>query len=367
MKNGNRRPQPADRHGESLHRPGNPYDRQWADEYDGYSNFSSTRAFFSFLGQNITVDANSDLTGGLITTAAFDGPDSDLVPDLVISDLSFSATYSNLGALLVSGHANFAGAIAALMSKGDHVIGSSGDDTLMGFDGNDVLDGGTGFNRFEGGPGADKLKGGPDGDQAQYSFATSGVVADLLHPENNTGEAKGDTYHSIEDLRGSNFSDTLRGDNGPNSIGGYFGGNDKLFGRGGDDILATAGGHDLLDGGTGFDQMTGGGGPDRFDFNSVKDSVTGGKRDVINDFSHADGDQIDVSSIDANTGKSGNQKFVFIGTQSFSHYHSAHPGVIGMIRLNGDIVQGNVDSDLHADFEINVVGGASLVAGDFIL
>jgi Ca2+-binding RTX toxin-like protein len=338
-----------------------------ADEYDGYSNFSSTRAFFSFLGQNITVDANSDLTGGLITTAVFDGPDSDLVPDLVISDLSFSATYTNLGVLLLSGHANFAGAIAALMSKGDHVIGSSGDDTLMGFGGNDVLEGGTGFNRFEGGPGADKLKGGPDGDQAQYSFASSGVVADLLHPGKNKGEAKGDTYHSIEDLRGSDFSDTLKGDNGPNVIGGYFGGNDKLFGRGGNDILATAGGHDLLDGGTGFDQMTGGGGPDRFDFNSMKDSVKGGHRDVIEDFSHIDGDLIDLSTIDANAGKSGNQKFVFIGTDTFKHYHSVHHNVIGMIRLDGDIVQGNVNANLGTDFEIKVVGGSGLVAGDFIL
>jgi serralysin len=113
--------------------------------------------------------------------------------------------------------------------------------------------------------------------------------------------------------------------------------------------------------------MTGGGGPDRFDFNSVKDSVKGGHRDVIEDFSHIDGDLIDLSTIDANAGKSGNQKFVFIGTDTFKHYHSVHHNVIGMIRLDGDIVQGNVNANLGTDFEIKVVGGSGLVAADFIL
>lgn len=114
----------------------------------------------------------------------------------------------------------------------DYIIGSAGPDTLIGNDGNDTL---------EGGAGADRLEGGAGFDIAAYSGAP--VQASLASPAQNTGDAAGDTYISIEGLMGGDFADTLMGDDGAN----------LLIGGGGDDRLVGGLGADTLIGGTGFD------------------------------------------------------------------------------------------------------------------
>ena len=48
----------------------------------------------------------------------------------------------------------------------------------------------------------------------------------------------------------------------------------------------------------------------------------------------------------------------FIGSDSFAHYHAVHPSVIGMVRFAGGIVQGNVNANMAADFEIKVAATA---------
>src|SRR6185369_9827857 len=95
-----------------------------------------------------------------------------------------------------------------------NATGNSGADTLQGGSLNDTLSGGAGNGDvLIGGPGADALDGGGGtGDRADYSTASSGLTADLLTPANNTGDAAGDSYSGIENLRGSAFSDVLRGD-----------------------------------------------------------------------------------------------------------------------------------------------------------
>ena len=150
-------------------------------------------------------------------------------------------------------------------SGSDTLIGNNAANTLIGNGGNDTLFGNDGPDRFEGGSGADVLVGGNGADQAQYTFATSGVVVDLLFIGVNTGDAAGDTFESIESLRGSNFNDILRGDDNDNGLGGWFGGgSDTLVGRGGNDTLAGGDGDDFLYGGDGFDSYDGGTGNDQY-------------------------------------------------------------------------------------------------------
>ncbi|MGE0259887.1 MAG: calcium-binding protein [Alphaproteobacteria bacterium] len=111
---------------------------------------------------------------------------------------------------------------------------TTGDDFVAGLASNDFLFGDGGDDVLNGGPGADALDGGPGADYADYFFAAAGVVANLANPASNTGEAAGDTYTSIERLRGSAFNDALTGDANNNT-------------------LIGGAGADVLDGGANFD------------------------------------------------------------------------------------------------------------------
>ncbi len=74
-------------------------------------------------------------------------------------------------------------------------------------------------------------------------------------------------------------------------------------------------------------------------------------------------DAIDLSAIDAATGIGGDQAFTFIGTQAFG-------GGAGELRCDdlgtACIVQGDVDGDTVADFEILVLA-PPLAETDFLL
>ena len=93
------------------------------------------------------------------------------------------------------------------------LIGSNFADTLTG-DNND--------NYLRGRGGGDTLDGGIGSDTADY-FNGPAVRADLSNPATNTGDAAGDTYTSIENLRGSSFNDTLVGNAGNNRLDGGLG------------------------------------------------------------------------------------------------------------------------------------------------
>ena len=82
-------------------------------------------------------------------------------------------------------------------------------------------------------------------------------------------------------------------------------------------FLTAAPGPTRLRGGPGKDFLTGGSDADIFDFTSLADSKRGASRDVITDFVPAF-DQISLFAIDANSHKSGNQAFKFIGLAAFS-------------------------------------------------
>jgi serralysin len=150
---------------------------------------------------------------------------------------------------------------------------------------------------------------------------------------------------------GSAFADTLTGDAGANALSG-------------------GGGNDRLAGGLGHDTLTGGAGNDVFDFNIYSESFVGaGIRDVITDF-QSGLDDIDLTGIDADAGRSGDQDFRFIGTKGFSgkagdlHYQTFdQAGTANDVT----IVSGDVNGDRVADFEIEIAGIVQLSQSDFLL
>ncbi len=178
---------------------------------------------------------------------------------------------------------------------------------------------------------------------------------------------------SPETIIGTAAANILAGGSDKDRLFGL-GGNDKLFGNGSSDTLAGGAGNDILTAGSGFDTliggfgrdlMTGGAHRDIFDFNALVDTgKTLFTRDVIKDFSHFQGDDIDLSTIDAMTGV-GNQKFAFIGQSDFTSVKGQlHFKFLGPAKT---IVEGDVNGDKKADFQIELTGHKLLVAGDFIL
>jgi Ca2+-binding RTX toxin-like protein len=132
--------------------------------------------------------------------------------------------------------------ILALLSAGEHLVGTSGADTLVGGVGDDHLEGLGGDDILRGGAGADLLDGGDGSDTADYA-GLSAVTVDLSTGTGSGGYAEGDTLVSIEHVSGTDFADTLTGDANDN----------VLRGRGGDDTLSGGTGTDILDGGAGDD------------------------------------------------------------------------------------------------------------------
>ncbi len=223
-------------------------------------------------------------------------------------------------------------------------VGSAAGQTISGGDFADDLRGRGGNDRLEGRGGADLLSGGPEIDTVSYAHAPAGLTASFAAPAGNTGDAAGDSYTSIENLRGSRFADRLIG-------------NDQV---------------NTLTGGGGPDTLTGKGGSDVFRYVRTSDSGPGATtRDKITDFNAGTAttsvDRINLRAIDANTRIGGNQAFTFIGTAPFP---LNKPGRI-RVTLSGPntLISGEVNGDQKVDFEImlqNFTAIANLTALDFI-
>jgi Ca2+-binding RTX toxin-like protein len=133
-------------------------------------------------------------------------------------------------------------------------------------------------------------------------------------------------------------------------------GNDQITGGRADDRLEGFGGND---------KITGGRGADTFVFKSIRDSgPTSDDCDFIMDFSTRQKDRIDLSAIDANLSRKGNQAFSFIGAKEFG----AKAGELRYEKLESyTVVEGDVNGDGVADFSIALKGIHTLSKSYFIL
>lgn len=248
---------------------------------------------------------------GFETVARFE----DLFPAVLTAD--------NFG-----GHAPLFSWVYYGTTAGETLTGTANDDTISGFGGNDTIRGLGGDDWLAGGDGDDRI----DGDGG----------ADRL-----SGGAGADTLHGDAD------ADSLAGGSGA----------DKLYGDSGADTLKGDSGNDRLRGGTGRDTLTGGTGADTFAFGALETGRTRDGADRITDFSHAEGDKIELSLIDANANVSGNQTFSFIGTGAFTKAGQVH-----LVQSGGyTYVEAETNGDGVADLVIRLSGTINLVAGDFVL
>ena len=146
----------------------------------------------------------------------------------------------------------------------DRLTGNDWANTLIGLLGNDVLRGLDGDDVLRGGLGADVLDGGLGYDEVTYAEATGGVIVNLTDASQNTGEAFGDRYISIEDVTSSAFADKIIGNDLNNQLKGNDGadvldggnGENTLLGGAGNDRLYSGADADVLNGGTDFDTVT---------------------------------------------------------------------------------------------------------------
>lgn len=209
----------------------------------------------------------------------------------------------------------------------DTVSGGAGNDELRTYGEQDIIFGGAGNDLISGGVGADAIDGGTGTDTITFDDSGVGVSLDLHQGVGFVGDAEGDTYTNVEDIRGSNFADTIVGDNANNLIEGL-GSSDELYGRGGNDTLhgnsgndtifgdlgddLSVSGHDVIYGGEGDDVLHGGEGRDTvnggegFDLASYRFSSTGVVASLISEVTKVNGDIETFTNIEGLVGSSFN-------------------------------------------------------------
>jgi Ca2+-binding RTX toxin-like protein len=242
----------------------------------------------------------------------------------------------------------------------DRIEGRGGDDRLHGGSGDDTILGGNGDDWLAGGRGNDALSGGKGFDVASFADLGASVLVDLAKGTADDSFGERDTLRSIEGVEGGVLNDSLSGDAGANWLSGG-GGNDFLYGRDGDDRITGGDGNDFIFGGRGADVLSGGAANDIFAAGDI--GTTPETADRITDFGYG-ADLIDLSGLDADVTKGGDQAFTFIGTRAFS-------GDAGELRYqvvgNTTWLAADVDGDKVADGYLALDGIHQVLPGDLIL
>jgi Ca2+-binding RTX toxin-like protein len=278
------------------------------------------------------------------------GIDTVIVTAIVNAGVPYGDLYT-LGANVENGA--IAGTLAFSLAGNDlanRLTGNAAANTLTGNDGDDTLDGGGGFDTLIGGAGSDL-----------YYLRDTTAIGGALEFD-TVGEESGAGIDAVVVSSTAGRLTYVLDANVENaSVEGAS--NFNLRGNELDNALTGNAAANTLTGNDGTDMLTGKAGADRFAYGAAGDSA-GATADRITDFSHAQGDRIDLSIIDADTAVAGDQAFGFIGTAAFS-------GAAGQLRAEtsgGDtIVEADVDGDGTADLRIALTGAVNLVAADFVL
>jgi Ca2+-binding RTX toxin-like protein len=367
----------------------------------GYVDVSGNQAGSISSFEIKTPSATFSATGNLSVSVNYNSATLTLSGDLTSMSLNSGTQNLQLSGIKVdvmslSKYADFNDFLAATMSGNDNVTGGSGAEYLMGYAGNDNLSGDYGDDTLDGGTGNDILDGGADSNtsiyndyKSSYSVSKSGATYSVSNLFEGT-----DTLTNIAYLQ---FADgTVAIDDAlpkpvitkppvvietpkpvtppvviekPKTVISTIqtNGDDLLTGTKGNDTMSGVLGNDTLIGGLGADQLQGHKGADVFQFNDINESgITAKTRDTITDFKSSDGDKIDLSAIDANTSKTGNQAFTKLDIGAKFSGKFAATGQL-FFDTATHILWGNVDTKSGADFSIQLNGVSSLVVGDFVL
>jgi Ca2+-binding RTX toxin-like protein len=302
------------------------------------SSFSDT--LFGSAGENVIMGGDGDdvIEGGFAADRLIGGAGSDTA--------SYSRSAYGVIVSLTNPSSNIGDAKGDIFGSIENLTGSRHSDRLIGNFASNILSGGSGDDTLIGlGGSSDTLIGGAGIDTASYELATTAVGASIGNPLSNTGEARGDTYSSIERLLGSSYSDRLEGGRGADRLNGGAGGDDRLYGAGGADMLY------------------GGSGADTFIYKNHMESTVAGP-DLILGFSFSQRDRLDLKAVDANTKIAGNQTFAFIGAKEFSQ----KSGELRYLNKDGDtFLYGDVNGDGKADFSVRFDSTIKFQSSDFLL
>jgi Ca2+-binding RTX toxin-like protein len=232
----------------------------------------------------------------------------------------------------------------------EHIVGSTNDDTFN----NDLFDA-----WFSGGAGDDIFNGSEVAkDTVDYSLdviggGLHGVTVNLETGQATDGFGDHDTLNSIDNITGTQFADMIFGNSDGNRLEGGAG-NDTISGGAGADVIVGGLGADIMQAGllgsahSDFAQ-------DTFIFNSVAEIGKGKHHDKIFDFEVGfGGDIVDLTAIDANSHRHGNQDFKDIFADHFHH----KAGELRVV-INGAVarIEGDVNGDGKADFQLDVQSG----------
>ena len=244
----------------------------------------------------------------------------------------------------------------------DLLVGNEGNDTLMGGDGDDNLNGGTGLDYIDGGDGRDWVF---------YRSEGTAITADLTQNAVFFTDAAGnqvtETLLNVENVRGTEFDDTLIGNDDSNSLNG-----DE-----GNDILLGGLGNDNLFGGTGLDYIDGGEGRDWVFYRSEGTAITADLTQNTVFFTDAAGNQVTETLLNVENVRGTEFDDTLIGNDDSNSLNGDEGNDILLGGLGNDNLYGGAGADTFVisisqgidrihDFEVGIdrIGlGGSLTFG----